>query len=137
MNPVLTISALNTGNSIENNMLSPSSGVGDGVTNQLFEGEFSELLGDLVSSDGKLKPLDLAALKEMGFQELGDLQALTDLKSASDTAELNQLSILSLLAKTPETQIQNAELFGNPEVKTSLTSNQADNQLSEENLFLA
>lgn len=136
MNPVLKISALNTGNSLENNVLSASGEVAGGLTSDVFQDEFSELLSDLVSADGKLKPLDLAALKDLDMQELADLQALANADLNAETPELKQLSVLSLLAKVSETQIENVELFGNPEVKASLNPNLFNGELSEEGLSL-
>lgn len=134
MNPVLTISALNTGNISKNNRLPLSVDAGSDLSSQPFEGEFSDILGDLVSSDGKLKPLDLATLKDLGLTEqLADLEKLKEV----DPSQLNQLSILGILVNVPETKIENVELFGNPEIQTSLTSNLIDHQLSEEALLLA
>ncbi|MGB1800501.1 MAG: hypothetical protein ACPHLK_06695 [Gammaproteobacteria bacterium] len=130
MNPVLTISALNTENSLKSNALATSSD----LTDEVFQGEFSELLSDLVSADGKLKPLDLAALKDLAMQELADLQALTKTELNAEAPELKQLSVLNLLAEAPETQIENVELFGNPEIKASLNQNLFNDGLSEEDL---
>lgn len=132
MNPVLTISALTTGNSLENNGLSSS---GD-LAGEVFQGEFSELLSDLVSADGKLKPHSLAALKDLGIEELGDLQALLKADLSDEAPELKQLSVLSLLAKGPETQVENVELFGNPEVKASLNSSMLNDGVSEDGLLI-
>lgn len=132
MNPVLTISALNTENSLKSNALATSSD----LTDEVFQGEFSELLSDLVSADGKLKPLDLAALKDLAMQELADLQALTKTELNAEAPELKQLSVLNLLAEAPETQIENVELFGNPEIKASLNQNLFNDGLSEEGLSL-
>jgi flagellar hook-length control protein FliK len=132
LNPVLTISALNTENSLKSNALATSSD----LTDEVFQGEFSELLSDLVSADGKLKPLDLAALKDLAMQELADLQALTKTELNAEAPELKQLSVLNLLAEAPETQIENVELFGNPEIKASLNQNLFNDGLSEEGLSL-
>jgi len=132
LNPVLTVSALNSEKRMENNALPPS----DELTGEPYQGEFSELLSDLVSEDGKLKPLDLAALKELGIQGVADLQALVKTDLNGEAPELNQLSVLSLLAKASETQIENAQLFGNSEVKALLNPNLFNDELSEEGLLL-
>lgn len=115
-------------------MLSPSTNMGDAITGEAVTGEFSELLGDLVSSDGNLKPIDVAALDEAGIEQLLDLldiEKLTDQELTPDSPELKQLSILSLLANSPETQVENAELFGNPEIQALLTSSQNKNEQSQ------
>lgn len=132
MNPVLTVSALNSEKRLENNALPPS----DELAGEPYQGGFSELLSDLVSEDGKLKPLDLAALKELGIQGVADLQALVKTDLNGEALELNQLSVLSLLAKASETQIENAQLFGNSEVKALLNPNLFNDELSEEGLLL-
>lgn len=135
MNPVLTISALNAGNSFENNGLSPISGVENGLSNDIFDGKFSQLLSEFVSSDGKIKPLDLAALKDLGFTDSLDLQKLANLGLISDSSDLNQLSVLGLLVQTQDTQIENIELFGNPELKASLSSGLINDELAEQGLL--
>ena len=117
-------------------MLSSYSGIEGGVTNELFSDEFSELLSDLVSSGGKLKPFDIAALKDLGIENLADLNALAELDLAADSPELKQLSVLSLLANTSDTQIENAELFGNPEINAALKSTLINDELAEDGLVI-
>lgn len=118
-------------------MLSSSGDIGAGVMNQAGDSEFPGLLNDLVAPDGKTEPLDLAALEELGIQELDDLLELTKLDLKSDSPELKQLSVLSLLAKTPESQLENAELFGNPEINTSLASDLINNEQADNGLLIA
>lgn len=137
MNPTLTISAQNTGNIKENNSLPLSVETGNGLSKQPFEDDFSKVLEDSVPSDGKIKPLDIATLKDLGFQDPADLEKLEESGLAADPSQLNQLSLLSLLANVPETKIENAELFGNPDIQTSLISNHIYNQFTEEDLLLA
>lgn len=149
MNPLLTTNVLNSGNGIENNALSLSDGLPDAQSDEVFTGKFSEVLGDLLSADGKLKPLDLAALKELGVEQLSELQELVNPELSSQTLDLKQLSALkSLLSPElnkqiePELEskiedidlIENVDLFGNPEVNGLLKSTLTENTLLEAGL---
>jgi Flagellar hook-length control protein FliK len=136
LNPVLSISAFKSGNSIENNMLSSSDGAALGLSDELLSGEFSDVLGDILATDGKLKPLDLAALKELGIEQLSDLEAFSSLGLDIKSLNAEQRSALSLLLSSePKQQLGNADLFGNPDVNALLNSNLINDDLFEEGLL--
>jgi flagellar hook-length control protein FliK len=116
-------------------LLSPG-GASPGLSEELISGDFSEVLGDLLSADGKLKPLNIAALKELGLELSGDFEGLAQLDSSSQTLGLSQvLKLKSLLSSATDKQIENVELFGNPELQNILKTNLNNTDIGEEGLL--
>ncbi len=145
MNPLSTINLPVTGNSIENNALSTPVGAVDGLSSELFAGEFSLAMENVLSVDGKLKPLDLATLKELGIQQLTNLQELDGIELPSQSIELSPQSldielkpqsVLSMLSSEDTTQIENIDLFGNPDANALLkTTDLINNDSLEEGIL--
>ncbi len=132
MNPALTTALLSSGNSIENNALSPPDGAVDGLSNELFAGELSSAIEDILAVNGKLKPLGVAALKGLEIQDLTDLEELggAPLPSQllSEALELQQkqaspANTLVLEAKDPAEQLN---IVGNPDALALLKSDVID-----------
>ena len=144
MNPISTLNLPASGNSIENNALSSSVAAGDGLSDELFAGEFSLAMENILSVDGKLQPPDLATLKKTGIQQLTNLQD-PGIELPVQSIELNQQSIaidlkqklaLSMLPSADTTEIENIDLFGNPETTALLKTTNLVNSDSLEDGIL-
>lgn len=127
---------MNAGKSIENNTLELSSLSSGGLDNGLLTGEFSEALGEFLSADGKLKPLDLATLKQLGIEQLSDLQDLAKLNLPADSLDLEQLTALSnLITSQHDSEVESIDIFGNPDVQSLLNINLINDEQIEEGLL--
>jgi flagellar hook-length control protein FliK len=141
LNPALSTSLFKSGNSIENNALSLSGGVSDELSNELFADKFSATMDNILSADGKLKPLNIAALKEFGIQQLTELEELGSVQLPpqllSEAIELQEKQALlsnSIILQADDS-IEEVNLLSNPNVITLLKANMIDDDFSEDNLF--
>lgn len=132
-------------NSIENNALTSSGGLSDGFSDGLFADKFSATMEKVLSANGKSMPLNLAALKEFGIQQLTELEELRGISAPSELEELRGISMpsyaialkqqpdLNIPALETNAQLENIDLFGNPEANELLKTNIINANLSEEN----
>jgi len=141
LNPALATSVLKSGNSIENNALSSPGGVSDELSNELFSGEFSTAMEDILATDGKLKPLDVATLKQLEIQQLTELEELSGvplpsqlLSEAIGLQEKQPLFSDNIILQAGDS-IEEVNLLGNPDAITLLKANMIDSDFSENNLF--
>ncbi len=141
MNPALTTNLLKAEISIENNALASSSGVAKGLSNELFSEELSVAIEDILAVDGKLKPLDLAALKELGIDQLTDLEEISGIQLPAELlSEFIELQKDQLLATDnnileASESIEEVSLLGHPDAITLFKSGEINNSLSESDLF--
>ena len=135
MNPALTTNLLTPGKSIENNGLSAIDGASDGLSDELFSGEFSSAMDEVLSADGKLKPLDFATLKELGIQDLTELENISGIKLPTDAIELEQQPTLNMLALETDEQLESIGLFGNPATAALIETTKLSSELSERDLL--
>lgn len=132
MNPALTTSLLKSANSLENNVLSSAEGATEGLSSELFSGELSAAMKDVLSANGKHQPLNLATLKEIGIQQLTELEELNDIPLPGLALELKQQTALNNLSVDGQEQIKAIDLFGNPEANGLLKTNLVNDDLLEE-----
>jgi flagellar hook-length control protein FliK len=137
LNPALTTALFSPGNSIENNALAAPDGVTEGLSDDMFTGEFSAALKDILAADGKLKPLDIATLKEFGIQQLTDLEELSGIQlpsqSLSDAIKLLQKQTLdtSSIPIDVSESTDALNIVGNPNAISLLKSDVIDDNFSE------
>lgn len=141
MNPALTTNAFNPEKIMENNALSLSSAVGAGHSNELFSDELSVAIKESLAVDGKLKPLDLAALKELGIEQLTDLEALDGIQLPAELlSEFIELQKNQLLAAgnnilEASESIEEVSLLGHPDAITLFKPGEINHSFSESDLF--
>ncbi|GEM_PF-3137290 len=141
MNPALSTSLLKSGNSIENNALAPPAGDSEALSDDVFAAKFSSAIEDISAADGKLKPLDLATLKQLGIQQLTELEELSGVPLPSQllSEAIESQEKQTLLASSPFFQtgdsIEAANLFANPGSITSLKANMIADDFAENNVF--
>jgi len=138
LNPALTIGLLKSVNSNEINALSPSNGTFDGMPDERFASEFSAAIQDILSTDGKFKPLDLASLKGLDSQQLTELLEQNGIQLPpellSGSIELKQLP-LNILALEANASIENINVIGNPDTRALLKTNLINDDLLEDGLL--
>jgi flagellar hook-length control protein FliK len=141
LNPALATSLLKSGNSIENNALPSPDGVSNELSNELFAGEFSTAMEDILAADGKLKPLDVATLKQLEIQQITELEELSGvqlppqlLSEAIELQEKQPLFSDSIILQAADS-IEEVNLLGHPDAITLLKANMIDGDSSENNLF--
>ena len=141
MNSALTPNLLKTEKSIENNALASSSDDADGLSNELFSEELAVAIEDILAVDGKLKPLDLAALKELGIEQITDLEELSGVQlpaeSLSEFIELQKNQLLATDNNILEASesIEEVSLLGHPDAITLFKPGEINNSFSESDLF--
>lgn len=141
MNSALTTSLLKSGNSIENNALSSSGGVSDGLSNGLFAGELSTAMQSILATDGKFKPLDIAALKRIGIQQLTELTELGGIELPSQSLSEDIKLKLKEVLLSDNINLETGDLteavsmVGNPEAITLLKPAVIDDGFSESDLL--
>jgi len=141
LNPAFTTNLLKTENSIENNALLSSSVDSAGVSNGLFSKELALAIKDVLAVDGKLKPQDLAALKDLGLEQLADLEDLGAIQLPaellSDFIELqkNQLLAADSNVLNSNESAESLSLLGNPDTISLLKTDDSNKALSENDLL--
>jgi len=132
LNPALTANVLNLSNGHKNNGLRESVANVKSETGELFESEFSSTMKDILSVDGKLQPLDLATLKDLGIEEFTELENLSSVQLLLETAESKSQPMLNNLTNE---KIESIDLFGNPDANTLLKTNLINEDLLEEGML--
>lgn len=142
MTPTLASNLLKPSNSTEINALASSGETVDGVSDELFASEFSVAIQDLLPTDGKLKPLQLASLEGLDSQQLTDFIAQNgdELPPGllSEAIELKQQLPLNTLALAAHASVEDANvinLVAKPEANTLLKTNKLSDESSEDGLL--
>ncbi len=150
MNPILTTNLAVPGKEIENSDLTSTSVSNGELSDELFKDDFTTAMENILPVDGNIKPLDLAALTEQELQQLVNFEQPADIELSSQlvdldenrdlkqsiTTDLKQPLSLKTLPSEEISQIENVDLFGNPEANVLLEStNLISNDSSEEGII--
>jgi flagellar hook-length control protein FliK len=148
LNPALTTSLLKPLNSNEINAMQPIAEAFEATSDELFASEFSTAMQEMMSADGKFKPLSLAGLEGIDAQQLTELVEQNELTESgvqngsqlpvellSQPIDLKQHKPLNVPAPNAHSAIEDVNIVGNPEASTVLKTNIINDELSEEGLL--